>query len=375
MKKIAFMLPCLLMVLIGCNKIEKELKDTRAEFARQMEETRTAVKEISYAAIKSVPGERYLQLIDDLNSRDETKRTAAQQFLKSLAGIDPKIDYKVSVWFVYDTTTTGPMRADFFLGHTPYQSNVEWYIKQKKMNLSDVASSDDRPFTEEELKSYMDSQIKKFIAETEIVQDSPEWSTARAKASTTVVKGYRERIVTGPDDNPRAKDHVIREPIYETKTDIGAKAYLGVDLLAQKGVTDYLRNAILSGSKHSYIPPYNRAGALQCDFNVLSSATYLFVLLNKEDWTQHKKDNGGKGIMVRCLVHKADNPDIPINGTRVYTFSMEEIEANAPISLEGTTVMWACHNMVKDLELSEEGLEAQKRLLDIIGKWDSGPAQ
>lgn len=53
-------------------------------------------------AIRAVPGERYLRLIDDLHGENKDAREKAQRFLSSLAGIKLDADYEASMQFGYD---------------------------------------------------------------------------------------------------------------------------------------------------------------------------------------------------------------------------------------------------------------------------------
>ena len=48
----------------------KELKNTRNELSKQIEETRKATEKIGESAIKAVPGERWLQILDALAGPD-----------------------------------------------------------------------------------------------------------------------------------------------------------------------------------------------------------------------------------------------------------------------------------------------------------------
>src|SRR5260221_9923790 len=77
----------LAFTLSGCdpfniNGVVEESKQWRA-----VAETQTQV------LVRAVPGERYLQLIDDLNSGDSNKEKRAQAFLKQLGHFDPSVNW------------------------------------------------------------------------------------------------------------------------------------------------------------------------------------------------------------------------------------------------------------------------------------------
>lgn len=54
------------------------------------------------SAIRAVPGERYMRLIDDLNGDDVDKRQKAQNFLKRLGVSDPTIEWEATVYFGFN---------------------------------------------------------------------------------------------------------------------------------------------------------------------------------------------------------------------------------------------------------------------------------
>ena len=65
------------------------------------------VHQLGEDAIKAVPGERWLQIIDDLNSGDQQKRAKAQAYLSSVAGVKIQdtgdiTNYALSVGFDFD---------------------------------------------------------------------------------------------------------------------------------------------------------------------------------------------------------------------------------------------------------------------------------
>ena len=76
-----------------------------------MNKTRETVSQSLDMLSRTVPGERYLRLIDDLNSQDQSKVDAARAFLKKLANIDVDVPYVLSISFKYDTGL--PFKMDF----------------------------------------------------------------------------------------------------------------------------------------------------------------------------------------------------------------------------------------------------------------------
>jgi uncharacterized iron-regulated protein len=88
-KPLALFACCLF--LCGCgldDLVRDESKAWRDEMAKQIQETRDMAKGAADTAVRAVPGERWLQIIDDLNGKDEAKVTAAREYLKKVAKID-----------------------------------------------------------------------------------------------------------------------------------------------------------------------------------------------------------------------------------------------------------------------------------------------
>jgi hypothetical protein len=71
---------------------------------KRMEETAKLAEKTAQAAIAAVPGERWLRLIDDLNSGDQDKKSKAQKFLMSVAGVKPEDinDFEFSMAIDFD---------------------------------------------------------------------------------------------------------------------------------------------------------------------------------------------------------------------------------------------------------------------------------
>lgn len=77
--------------------------------------------------IRAVPGERWLQLVDDLNGPDEKKREAAQDYLKNVANIDPGSSYEMSVAFGFSNGT--PLNGQIFAAGTSSPDEVRMYME------------------------------------------------------------------------------------------------------------------------------------------------------------------------------------------------------------------------------------------------------
>src|SRR5262245_39569620 len=92
-----------LTALSGC--WQEELDKTRAEFAKQMAETRQTVMKMTTDLTTAMPGGQYNLLIRDLNGNDKEAKTQAQNFLKSLGHLENlDREMEASVWFGFDTS-------------------------------------------------------------------------------------------------------------------------------------------------------------------------------------------------------------------------------------------------------------------------------
>jgi hypothetical protein len=88
---------------LGVNDINAKVDQVQIALQKELDETRKALADSVNVMSRTMPGERYLRLIDDLNSGDEKKVAAAQAFLKSLAHIDASLQYEMVVNYDFDT--------------------------------------------------------------------------------------------------------------------------------------------------------------------------------------------------------------------------------------------------------------------------------
>ena len=138
---------------LGLDKTNETIKEQgerlereSTEWRKEMNKTRETVSQSLDMLSRTVPGERYLRLIDDLNSQDQSKVDAARAFLKKLANIDVDVPYVLSISFKYDTGL--PFKMDFNRFGAPHPPTMQAFVdyamtlSQPKSTIMSVESAD-----------------------------------------------------------------------------------------------------------------------------------------------------------------------------------------------------------------------------------------
>jgi hypothetical protein len=100
------------------DKAVSDLGKAETDLNARIDDTQKTIANIGQGAVRAVPGERYLQLIDDLFSGDDAKKKKAQDLLRNLAGIDASMPLAATVYF--DNLAPGDqLEAACFRASTP----------------------------------------------------------------------------------------------------------------------------------------------------------------------------------------------------------------------------------------------------------------
>jgi hypothetical protein len=138
-----WLIPALTLLLTACpyddqlKQLNDSLKQTEKDLNQQISETRKTFAEVSQGAIKAVPGERYLEIIDDLNGPDAEKKKRAQDFLKSLAHVDLSVEYEATIWF-QNIPPNERLEVWIFRAQTPDFGEIQVRLNSKNYNLVTV---------------------------------------------------------------------------------------------------------------------------------------------------------------------------------------------------------------------------------------------
>lgn len=124
----------------------------------EIKQLRGQVKETADAAIRAVPGERYLQIIDKLYSADLKQVEEARALLLRMANVEKDATYQAIINVEYSEPET-PFSYDVFRGKLPSRATVQALSDQNSIALTKAASRSGPAETFTELKARVKSKI------------------------------------------------------------------------------------------------------------------------------------------------------------------------------------------------------------------------
>jgi hypothetical protein len=303
----------------------------------------------SQAAIRAVPGERYLQLIDDLNSGDPQRVTKAQSFLTQLGHFDPRIDWNATVSFGFDEKA--PLRADAFFGFSPTRAQVEYFARYA-FNPTLVANNIALPQTDGELNAKINSGIDSLLVH---MTGSPK----STPSNMTVDLSWPDSILPTASGFPALVDPRIA----------AARGH-------QKAVADILKELLKAQYAQKTIPVGGTV--LTLPWYPTEAKNMLFVLIPEDDWNKHKADTN---LKIQALLHKAGDVGSSYSQTRPISIDSAQFEKNEPVDRpQGLgRVRWAVvdptHSSISIPDLSPDKIKSLEQLLVQLNQLDKPTSQ
>lgn len=380
-----------LFFTIGCDNIKEaiseskkwrtELSETREQLQKQINETREVAKTVAEAAIKSVPGERYLQIIDALHGQDENKKREAQRFLKSIANIDVESPLEVSVWFTFPDGEQ--LKADIFRAPSPHRIHVKEHIDNQRLNLTQVSSIRQSTLTEDELRVRMQVQVFEAIntlcgsANHTVSTDTiPSFSgtsfhgvpsvtlITRIKGTLSWISPYFQPMLEPvnkqiPNGHEQVEISIYNETVSRLKAQVSA---------GRNQVASQLVDAMMMAFKPLELPLGNRR--LSKPWLAMDGNQFLFVLLPLKQWEKLKNS----GLEIRTLVHVKGNGTSAYQDARQYQFIIDEFSPTRHEPIQNPDygqIVWAVHNMTDNDGISLETLNKINKIREILKNWES----
>lgn len=165
-------------------------------------ELQKALVETADKAIRAVPGERYLQLIDDLNGTDAEKREKAKAFLENLAGVKPGVTYQMVVSATYaGGDGSVPFRLDALRSSAPSEINARAYVEQGSVVMVDMRSAPVSVRPMEQVQADVRAAVERTIAGitgSPIIQGPAQGPTFPIGTLKQVSAGYQnDSLISG----------------------------------------------------------------------------------------------------------------------------------------------------------------------------------
>jgi len=351
--KVKRFLPLALVAILPSCDIDSKFE----KLNKQIDETQELAEKTAKAAVLAVPGERYLQIVDNLNGSDPVKRQAAISFLENLAGKNLQNNFEVTVWL--DTDVKDPLEVAIFRSSTPNRSEISHWLQQGYYRPEKLHSSSVPKTHKQRIEALQPRIIKMF----------DEYSKYKVGPPAT----YR-----GDLDQEYTQLRIIPDYSYlptESFRSNGpidpAKRKLAAEMAAINAKREKLAMELAEEILSPFAPIEAPAisNTLKKIWLPLDKHQYLIVLIHEDDWLKHKDRN----LQIRALVHEVDQPSDSLGKSEPYTFDPLEFAPNRNSPLDnpkprGGRLLWASINMGLDSSISPEKI---KELREVVNELDS----
>jgi len=358
--------------LLGWLGLQKSVDDVNAKvdqvqsaLQHEMDETRKTVAASIDEVTKSVPGERYLRLIDDLNSKDTAKVQAAQDFLKSLAHIDTTVAYKLVVAYDYDENQHFEVEFNRFTA--PSVSLMQGFIDNSatfhsppKTTLSPLNMDDVRTLVARSTGEALDDLLGKLDHATDV--GSPRFG------SVPVTLTFR------------FTDLLFKDESYSRWISTPATAQVNLNKDLDKYMTDYearraqIVNAFVDGimAAYSYRETRMESSSETKDWSLLDGKNFVIVFVDSESYDKQKDWH------IKLVVRRNDKPLETLGQRPIVNLTKENFKPslNPPIKgRDGQLYYWAYREMTGDPAITPEEIADLNSRREALKKWSTAIQQ
>jgi hypothetical protein len=331
------LIPC--WGLVSCNPLEGLLGESQ--------KWRELAQMQAQAAIRAVPGERYLQLIDDLNSGDPARVGKAQQFLSQLGHFDPtKVNWEATVSFGFNEAV--PLHADSFFAFSSSRAQVDFFLKNA-FNPASVTSAIPLPQTQGQLDSDVNSTVDLIV--TDLGGAPKQFSTGMLQGS-----------LFWPD----SITPVIPQEAYRNY-DVAKVTTLAQQ--RQQNVASRLKSLFRAQYANKSLPVGGTI--ITIPFYPTEAKNMLFILIPEDDWNKHKND---PNLSVKAVLHKAGDISSTYDQTNPINIDKAQFESHDPVDRPYGLgkVRWAVvdptHSSISIPDLAPEKIASMEKLLAELNK-------
>jgi hypothetical protein len=308
-----------------------------------VEDLKKAMQESLLTLSDAIPGGRYTRLVEDLHGGDPTKKEAAQQFLRSLAGLDPAVQYYASVWFEFDPAK--PLHALIFRASLPSADEILTRYKQANIvNATAVSSTPLGGPGPGQVQQDIQNALAAAVAGIAGLPPSASEGWSPGQPCSPLSNGLNLSC----EQLQRLYDQANRE-----RSEAQARA-VGQFMSAFDAFYRQWPLPLSANIKTLPWPPFDERQS-------------LFVLIPESDWKAHDGN-----IKVFALLHEKDKPQVPLPGADRVVFEKDEWK---PIKLRDSQqpprdFRWAVHTMSDTLLISSETAERVQAVRDALAKWE-----
>lgn len=349
------------------NKLNDTLTQTEKDLNAKIDDTRKTLADVSQQAIRAVPGERYLELIDDLFSGDPAKKQKAQDFLRNLGGIDVSVQYEATVWFD-NLGANDQVEAAIFRAATPTFDEISVRLSSgSNINRYTVRGSATGGQYVAQAKQTLTNKIYGILNDA-FGQNTP--LLVLNPAYNQFIMGY-----AGPKG-------IANLSMWGKSND---SAWVTQVLQQNSQSTDKNRQAIAAELADAFFDPYSQVvppntGPLlhEQTWSLVDGRQFLFVIIREDDFNNLKTRQTPNKLVIRAAVHKKDDPSVIVtNSGQPIVFDLNEFEPrdghpdfSFNLPNESQKYVWSVHNLTDFQGYDSDSAAKVKQLAEKLAGWE-----
>jgi len=370
------------LTLGGCDvqqMVKEEIDKTRDELTKQIAETRKTFAQVSQDAIKAVPGERYLQLIDDLNSSDPAKKKEAQRFLLSLAHVDLSVPYRATVWFDHipanEHVTVAVFRAmtpDFAEIQARLAPGGGVHIQRYELN-GPAAAGRSLADAKEVLFQKINTAVDRLFGRPEIFEEDLGTTTGNILGRDFTITSVQRSLLLNSKLLPQ------RAPKRFTNLDPrGSNDRDELQRRIDNAVSQ--RSSLVRDLANTLIEPYesllpsSNLPIEELDWDVMDGRQFLFVIMKKVEFDKLASQN--PPLRIKAVVHHEDDVHATFRSSEPLPFDLNEFVPTDKhpgfkfgLPNEPEVYVWAAKNMTDFQGYDPETRDKVRALAAKLDEW------
>jgi hypothetical protein len=321
-------------------------------------------------AIRAIPGERYLQIIDAVNGPDGPKKDEAKEFLRRLGNLDNNaaIRWVGTATFSFDPAKE--LHANVFWGFSDSQAQVEYFMRNAYDAKQAVASTGYRNQTMDELNAQIDSGVDTLLSQLQGTPGQGSVVTGQTSLGLLITPyvTWDSSLMPGTQFGGGFSTAADTE---KKKQDVLARAKATKDAAAatMKSLlkTQYAKMEIPVGSTTLSVP-----------WHPEEAKSLFFILIPDEDWQKHKNDHP---LSIQVTLHKEGDIKATYPGTGSFEVPLAEFDgpdSREPVRVRfgGGKVRWAVVDPTRSSaslpDLAPDKLQNMQHLLTLVNQINAG---
>lgn len=341
---------------------------------KEIQDTREVAERAANAALRAIPGERYLQLIDDLNGPNLEQREAARSFLRNLANVEPGQAFEGTLSF--DGPKDFSFKYDVFRAIAPHPYYVEVFAKNS-MSLQSTNASvlpiATREKIENDVRKSVSQALSHLIGRRVELRNDVTGQTLTGLNFNNMQTGathkwfirYPDTLTTGWKSD--AFLHPNRTSEVE-KRNAQFDEELKRNEQRKEDFVNNVTNAILAVTHANELAAHGESRTMH--WNPVDAEQYMIVVIDEQTYEAMQADSNAA---ILASVHKAGDASSTLNGRPGYRFSGIDFdsERNPHVTgKNGQKVYWAFHEFSGSPRIDNEMLLLISELRDSLSAWE-----